>query len=98
MTLTPMVALGDLLARTGRAGEGEPLLREALEARIAAGDAPAAIADVQSMLGAALAALGREAEAREMLRAGLMGLETATGPDAPLTIAARARLEAFEGM
>ena len=96
-TVTPMVALGDLLTRTGRAAEGEPLLREALEARLEAGDVPAAIADVQSMLGAALGALGRDAEAREMLETGLAGLENAMGPDAPLTVAARARLEAFEG-
>jgi eukaryotic-like serine/threonine-protein kinase len=96
MTTTPMVALGDLLSRTGRAAEGERLLREALEARVVSDGRAAAIADVQSMLGAALAALGRDAEAREMLERGLAGLEEAMGPDAPLTVAARARLEAFE--
>jgi serine/threonine-protein kinase len=95
MTTTPMIALGDLLARTGRAEEGEALLREGLEARTEAGEAPAAIADVQSMLGGALAALGRDAEARAMLESGLAGLEEAMGPDARLTVAARARLEAF---
>jgi tetratricopeptide (TPR) repeat protein len=95
MTVTPMVALGDLLTRTGRASEGEPLLREALQARIEADDVTAAISDVQSMLGAALAALGRDAEAQELLESGLAGLEDAMGPDAPLTEAARARLEAF---
>ncbi|NNF12041.1 MAG: serine/threonine protein kinase, partial [Gemmatimonadetes bacterium] len=57
-TTTPMVALGDLLTRTGRAGEGAQLLREALEDRIAIDAAPAAVADVESMLGAALAQLG----------------------------------------
>ena len=97
MTTSPMAALGDLLTRTGRAAEGEPLLREALEARIAAGDVPAAVADLGSMLGAALAALGRDVEAREMLERSLDELEAALGSDAPLTVAARARLEAYEG-
>ncbi|MEX2471610.1 MAG: tetratricopeptide repeat-containing protein kinase family protein [Gemmatimonadota bacterium] len=96
MMTSPMAALGDLLVRTGRAAEGEPLLRQALEARTEAGDTPAAIADLQSMLGGALAALGRDVEAREMLETGLAGLESAIGSEAPLTLAARARFEAFE--
>jgi tetratricopeptide (TPR) repeat protein len=94
MATTPMAALGDLLTRMGRAAEGEPLLREALEDRIVVGAVPAVVADVQSMLGGALAALGRDAEAREMLQRGLAGLEEALGPDARLTQAARARVAA----
>lgn len=93
-TTTSLVALGDLLSREGRAAEGEPFLREALADRIALGAVPASIADIQSMLGASLAALGRGAEAREMLETGLRGLEEAMGPDARLTVMARARLEA----
>jgi len=94
MTTSPMTALGDLLTRTGRPAEGEPLLREALEDRIAVDAAPASVADVQSMLGGALTALGRDAEAQEMLGQGLAGLEEALGPDAKLTLAARARMVA----
>jgi serine/threonine-protein kinase len=96
-TTTPMAALGDLLARTGRPGEGAALLREALGDRIEGGAAPASVADVQSMLGAALGAMGQEEEARKLLREGASGLEDALGRDARLTRAAWARLEAFEG-
>ena len=94
-TTTPMVALGDLLARTGRESEGAALLREALEDRISDGAAPAAVADVESMLGGALASMGRDEEAQELLEGGLSKLEDALGPDADLTGAARERLAAF---
>lgn len=94
-TTTPMVSLGDLLARTDRAEEGAELLREALEDRIAAQAAPAAVADVESMLGAALGQLGQTEEARQLLEGGLAGLEQAVGPEAGVTRRARERLEAF---
>jgi hypothetical protein len=90
-----MAALGDLLARTGRAAEGEPLLREALADRTAAGDGAAALADLESRLGGALATQGKAAEAEELLVRGLAGLESAMGPEARLTVAARSRLETF---
>ena len=97
LTTRPIANLGDLLTRNGRAEEAEPLLRTALDRRIKASEPPAAIADVESMLGACLAALGRLDEGERLLEKGLATLEQTIGPDRRQTQQARARLDAFRG-
>jgi serine/threonine-protein kinase len=95
LTARAMAGLGALLTRMGRPAEAEPLLRAALASRIDAQAPPASIAEVESALGAALAARNRGAEAEELLVRSHAVLEETLGSDARSTIEARARLTGF---
>jgi serine/threonine protein kinase/Flp pilus assembly protein TadD len=95
LTTRTLVELGELLTRAGRAGEAEPMLRRGLANRIALEEAPAAIAHVEGLLGQALAATGRRAEAEELLVRSHATLRQELGEDAEQTHQAEARLAGF---
>lgn len=90
--------LGLLLCEHGRAREGEPLLRRALDLRVA--QLPAGhwfIHNLESAIAVCHAALGRQAAAVAAARAGHDGLRRALGNDHPRTREAAARLAAIGG-
>jgi serine/threonine-protein kinase len=93
---TQIAALGDLLVRAGRAADAEPPLRFALERGLRSGHYTPLMAEIESILGAALAALQRHDEAEELLSRGHAELERLSGADHSMTRAARERLEEFE--
>jgi serine/threonine-protein kinase len=95
LTTRTLVELGELLARTGRAGEAGPMLQAALAHRVAAEESPTAIAHVEGLLGAALAAVGRRDEAEELLVRSHATLREALGDDAAQTREAETRLAGF---
>jgi serine/threonine-protein kinase len=87
---------GELLTRFGRAAEAEPLLRHALARRQASQQSAVSVGELESLLGACLAALGQLEEAEQLLRSGRDGLQEEHGADHQLTIDARRRLTEFE--
>jgi serine/threonine-protein kinase len=95
LTNTHLAALGDLLLRFGRAAEAEPPLRFALQRGLRGGYTPL-VAEIESILGAALATLRRYDEAEELLRRAHAELERMSGADHTMTRAAHDRLENFE--
>jgi hypothetical protein len=75
-----LAGLGSVLAKNGKAGEAEPLLRECLEIRqksLPPGDW--LTAEAQSLLGGCLSEQARYAEAEALLVAGCLALEKAPG-------------------
>jgi eukaryotic-like serine/threonine-protein kinase len=87
-----ITGLGRLLLRTGRAAEAEQQLREAFDRAVRWGQDPGEIGVAESLLGEALAALGRLDEAEPLLERGHTAVEQAYGPDDDRTRAARDRL------
>jgi serine/threonine-protein kinase len=96
LTNTQLAQLGGLLLRYGRAAEAEPPLRFALERGLRGGHYTPGVAEIESLLGAALAALRRSGEAEERLRRAHTELERLNGADHTMTRAARDRLMSFE--
>jgi serine/threonine-protein kinase len=96
LTNTHLAALGDLLLRFGRAAEAEPPLRFALERGLRGGHYTPLVAELESILGATLAALGRHHEAEEMLRRAYSELQRLSGEEHSMTRAAHDRLTSFE--
>lgn len=88
----PITGLGRLLLRTGRATEAERQLREARDRAVRWSQAPGEVGVAESLLGEALAALGRVAEAEPLLERGYTAIEQAYGPDDDRARAARDRL------
>jgi tetratricopeptide (TPR) repeat protein len=74
------------LLRAGRAAEAEPLLRRALAIRERVGPAQWTTANARSMLGEALAAQGKHAEAGPLLR---RGFDELTAREASIPLAVR---------
>ena len=88
------LVLGECLGRTGRAREGETVLREALRLRLAV--LPSGhwgVAHVRSVLGEVLVRAGKLEEGRALLDQGYRGMEAAVGPDNPRSRQDKARIE-----
>lgn len=93
LTISTEARLGLALTRNGKAAEGEPFLREALERRkkvLPPGDAYISI--TESSLGECLVAQKAYAEAEPLLLSGYTGIKSSLGEKNPRTIEALKRL------
>lgn len=97
MTQAQIYAYGDLLLRHHRAPDAEPLLRATLARGLEHGRYSPGLAQIESLLGSVLAALGIKDEAEERLIRAHRELERMNGPEDRMTREARERLEAWEG-
>lgn len=95
LTNAQLAMLGELLLRAGRPAEAEPPLRFAIERGLRSGQYSPLVGELESILGAALAELGRHDEAEELLRRAHTELERLNGADHSMTRAARERLDRF---